>query len=417
MRSFIASIGIMSAMLAATPAQSADITLEFWHYQTANRDVMVEMINDFEKANPDIDVREHFKDNANMVSEIQAAAMAGRQPDIAQVLGRLVVGLTQTTKPVALDETSAGPEIAANIAPNFLAIGSYEGHTYAVPHSFGTPIVYINKDLFQKAGLDPNVAPRDWQQVREFSRVITEKTGSKGLFIAQGGRDVAPQQIMVNAGAKMLTDDFSAASFATQDAIDAMQLVQDMALEDKSISVLSDRENTALFNAGKIGMYVNSVAVYKGVVRDTAGVFELGVGNFPVWKDKPRQVPNSGAALMAFSESDKQKQAAARFIAYMTKPENTNRWAIVSGYLPVSPTAKNAEVIKAQMAADPLWAVAVNQMDDLVSTARWPGSRVVDIQIVLENMMQAVLQGKGKAAELVPAAEKDVTRLISEGSF
>lgn len=34
---------------------------------------MVEMINDFEKANPDIGVREHFKDGTTMVSEIHAA--------------------------------------------------------------------------------------------------------------------------------------------------------------------------------------------------------------------------------------------------------------------------------------------------------------------------------------------------------
>lgn len=34
---------------------------------------MVEMINDFEKANPDIGVREPFKDGTTMVSEIHAA--------------------------------------------------------------------------------------------------------------------------------------------------------------------------------------------------------------------------------------------------------------------------------------------------------------------------------------------------------
>lgn len=413
MRNLIASLSLAAGLLSTTAY--ADVTLEFWHYQTANRDVMIEMIDEFMQENPDITVREHYKENVNMVSEIQAAALAGREPDIGQVLGRLVVGLVETTDPVALDETAGGETLSQNIAANFLAIGSYNGHTYAVPHSFGTPIVYYNKDVFRAAGLDPDQPPRDWHEMRDYARQITEKTDAAGLFISQGGRDVAPQQIMVNAGAKMLADDFSAATFATPGAIEAMQLLQDMARDDKSISILSDRENIALFNAGRIGMYVNSVASYKGVARDTAGVFELGIASYPLWKDLPRRVPNSGAALMVFSKDEARKEAAVRFITHMTSPENTNRWAVVSGYLPVSPTAKDAETIKAQMEADPLWAVAVNQMDDLVSTARWPGSRVVDIQIVLENMMQSLYQGKGTAAELVPAAEAEITRLIDEG--
>ena len=55
---------------------------------------------------------------------------------------------------------------------------------------------------------------------------------------------------------------------------------------------------------------------------------------------------------------------------------------------------------------EPRWRVAVDQMQDTIPTARWPGNRVVEIQIVIENMVQALVQGRGTAAELVPAAER-----------
>jgi hypothetical protein len=52
-------------------------------------------------------------------------------------------------------------------------------------------------------------------------------------------------------------------------------------------------------------------------------------------------------------------------------------------------------------------------MADTIPTARWPGNRVVEIQIVIENMVQALVQGKDKATDLVPKAERDVTAIIT----
>ncbi|MBX3539124.1 MAG: ABC transporter substrate-binding protein [Chelatococcus sp.] len=416
MRRLLAPMAAL-ALFAVGQAQAADpVTINFWHYQTSNREDLTRTIDDFMAKNPDIKVREQFKDNNNLATEVQAAALAGRAPDVAQLLSRLTIGLVMNTKPVALD---SGPDKGAflkNVAPNFLTIGTYQGHPYAVPHSFGTPIVYYNKDLFRAAGLDPQKPPRTWQEMRELARQIKTNTGKHGLFVSTGGRDVGPQQMIVNTGADMLSADFSRATFATPDAIASMQLWQDMAVTDKSLAVFTERENTSLFMAGQIGMMVTSVASFQGAKRSTEGVFELGIGHYPTWNDKPRRVPNSGAALMVFSQDEKRREATFRFLAYLMQPEVSNRWAVESGYLPIAPGAQQAEVIKQAVAKEPRWGVAVAQMDDLVATARWPGSRVVEIQIVLENMVQALWQGKAPASELVPAAEAEISRLIAQGS-
>ncbi len=416
-RSLLSAV-VFAAAAVASPLQAAEpvTTINFWHYQTSNREVLTQTIKDFEAANPDIKVQELFKDLTNLATDIQAARMVDRAPDVAQVLARLTIGMVESSNPVALD---AGPDkgaFLAGIAPNFLATGIYKGHPYAVPQSFGTPILYVNKDIFRAAGLDPEQPPRSWQELREQALQIKQKTGKYALFVSTGGRDVGPQQMIVNAGADMLSEDFRRATFATPDAIAAMQLWQDMAVTDKSLAVFTERENYSLFMAGQVGMMVTSVASFQGAQRSAKGVFDLGVAHYPTWGDKPRRVPNSGSSLMIFSEKPARRDAAFRFLAYMMKPEVTNRWAVESGYLPIAPGAKNAEVVRAYVAQEPRWGVAVAQMDDLVSTARWPGSRVVEIQIVLENMVSALWQGKGKAAVLVPAAEKEITRLIAAGT-
>jgi len=406
----LASVFVSSAAGAADP-----VTINFWHYQTSNREVLTKIIKEFEVANADIRVQELFKDLTNLATEIQAARLVDRAPDVAQVLARLTIGMAESSNPVALDSGSDRGVFLSNIAPNFLATGIYKGRPYAVPQSFGTPLLYINKDIFRSAGLDPEKPPRTWQELREQAVTIKQKTGKYALFVSTGGRDVAPQQMIVNAGANMLSDDFARATFATPDAIAAMQLWQDMAVTDKSLAIFTERENNSLFMAGQLGMMVTSVASFQGVQQSAKGVFDLGIAHYPTWSDKARRVPNSGASLMIFSENPKRREAAFRFIAYMTRPEVTNRWAVESGYLPIAPGAKDAEIVRAYTAKEPRWGVAVAQMDDLVSTARWPGSRVVEIQIVLENLVSALWQGKAPAQVLVPAAEKEITRLILAG--
>jgi transcriptional regulator of acetoin/glycerol metabolism len=94
----------------------------------------------------------------------------------------------------------------------------------------------------------------------------------------------------------------------------------------------------------------------------------------------------------------------------------TNPWAVESGYLPLDPRASDSALVRDYLAKEPRWRVAVDQMQDTIPTARWPGNRVVEIQIVIENMVQALVQGRGTAAELVPAAERQVSAIIAQSS-
>lgn len=404
-------------MFASAPALAADpVSITFWHYQTANKDDLVAQIDAFMAENPDIRVVEQYKDNNTMAAEIQAATLAGRAPDVGQVLSRLTIGLVRNANPTPLDSGEDGGAFLENILPNFLEIGTYEGRPYLAPHSFGLPVVYVNRDIFREAGLDPDQPPATWQDVREAARTITQNTGKIGFYVSTGGRDVAPQQMMVNAGADMLSPDFTRATFATPDAIAAMQLWADMVHEDGSMSTLTERENTSLFLGGQVGMMVQSVASFQGARRAAEGVFDLGVAPYPRWGDKPQRLANSGAGLMIYSQDERRRAAALRFIAWLMQPEVSNRWAVTSGYMPVAPGAQNDPIVTAYLAEEPRWRVAIDQMGALVPTARWPGSRVVEIQIVLENMVEALKQGAGTAAELVPAAEAEITRLIAQGS-
>jgi ABC-type glycerol-3-phosphate transport system substrate-binding protein len=409
-----AALGVGLATLTRPGLAQARTEIGFWHYQTANIPALREVLAGFHEAHPEIRVTDVPKDVGTIATEVQAAALARRPPDVGQILARLTVGLVRNAGAVPLDAGEDRGAFLTKVLPRFREVGVVEGKPYAVPHSFGTPLLYWNKSVFAAAGLDPERAPADWDEVVAMGLRIRERTGHYALFISQSGRDVAQQQMMVNAGATMLAPDLTRATFATPGAIAAMQLWQDMAVTHRIHSTLSEREQTALWLGGQIGMFVGSVASFQGFLRDTAGRFEFGVGHYPLWKDLPRRVPNSGSALMIFAQNPQRRAAAFKLLAYMMRPEVTSRWSWTSGYLPLAPDPLEDASLRAYLEREPRWRIPVAQMQDTVITARWPGNRVVEIQIVLENMVQALMQGSGPAATLVPRAEAEITRLIAE---
>lgn len=410
-RSVVAGLGAATLAAPVVRAQ-APVTVTLWHYQTGNREALRAELDRFQAANPTIRVTDVLKNNETMATEIQAAALANRAPDIGQVLGRLVVGMIRGAGAQPLDGIPEGDALMRHILPNFLAIGRYRGRVYAVPHSFGTPIIYVNRDLFREAGLDPDRPPATWADMRVMAKQITERTRKIGLYVAQGGRDVAAQQMMTNTGADMMNAELTRATFSTPETIEAMQLWQDMAQADRSYGLLTERELGALFMGGQIGMTIQSVATFQEAQRNAQGKWDLGTAPYPRWKALPRRVANSGSTMLVFSRDATRRAAAMKVLAYLMTPDTTNRWAVDSGYLPLDPNAGTSAVVRDYLVREPRWRVAVDQMADTIPTARWPGNRVVEIQIVIENMVQTLVQGRGRAADLVPAAERAVTAIL-----
>ncbi|NKF33715.1 extracellular solute-binding protein, partial [Pseudomonas sp. BGM005] len=56
------------------------------------------------------------------------------------------------------------------------------GNVLSLPFNSSTPIMYYNKDVFKKAGLDPEAPPKTWADVEAFSRTIIKSGAAKCGF-------------------------------------------------------------------------------------------------------------------------------------------------------------------------------------------------------------------------------------------
>jgi multiple sugar transport system substrate-binding protein len=58
------------------------------------------------------------------------------------------------------------------LAPAHIKLGTYQGKKYAIPHTIDLSVIFWNKDLYAKAGLDPEKGPTTLKELAEHAKKI-----------------------------------------------------------------------------------------------------------------------------------------------------------------------------------------------------------------------------------------------------
>src|SRR6185369_15930656 len=103
--------------------------------------------------------------NDNYLTKVGVAAGSNSLPDI--LASDVVYTPNYTTQGLFQDITS---ELKAlpyfdSIAKSHIDVASLNGKIYAVPHKLDSSVLFYNKDLFKKAGLDPNTPPKNFADI------------------------------------------------------------------------------------------------------------------------------------------------------------------------------------------------------------------------------------------------------------
>ena len=159
--------GTMLAAIAVTLGSAhADTTLTVWDWKSGDpttQPYYEAVKKDFEAAHPGVTVKYVMQPHDQYYTLLGTAISAGQGPDVV-----LVHGGSQTKERTAallkLDDKIA--DIKGRIAGWDEFTGA-DGGAYAVPISIQGFAVYYNKDLWQKAGLDPAKAPQNWAELKD----------------------------------------------------------------------------------------------------------------------------------------------------------------------------------------------------------------------------------------------------------
>jgi multiple sugar transport system substrate-binding protein len=173
---------IVAGGLSAAAALSAD--LQMWERSGANAGMVDQLVAMWNEKNPDRKINLTYIPHAEMVAKLAQAIASGDVPDL---MGMDLIYAPQFEKAGQLedltDRIGSWPELKTASAGH-MTVATWEGRLYGVPLYADVSALFYSKDLFEKAGLDPNKPPTSLAELRDYADKITALGGDvKGYFL------------------------------------------------------------------------------------------------------------------------------------------------------------------------------------------------------------------------------------------
>lgn len=255
--SAVVALSIATAMLLPAAAQAE--TLSIWA-RASSSNAAQHMVDLWNATHDDKIELTTIPDN-QMVTKLATSVQAGDVPDLISfdlifmpdfMRAGFLVDLT--------DELSADPN-QAKVAQAFRDLATYEGRLYGTGFTPDVSILLYNKDLFRKAGLDPESPPKTIAQLEEYATKIRESDPNVyGYYFSGscGGCNIFTQAPMMWAsGAKLLpasADDTPMDGTGVREVLQMLQNMWNNGVIPESAEADTGANFQATFETGVIGM-------------------------------------------------------------------------------------------------------------------------------------------------------------------
>ncbi|GCB50430.1 sugar ABC transporter substrate-binding protein [Streptomyces sp. NL15-2K] len=327
----------------------------FWDNNGGVRtDIWKEVIADFEKANPDIEVEYVGIASTEYQSKVDTAIQGGGLPDVGGVGAAMAAGFAAQNALEPLDDrlskSSLNGKLNESMVESLKSAGGGDA-LFSIPTSANNGVLYYRTDLFKKAGLDE---PTTWDKFYEAADKLTNKGKNEFGYTIRGGAGSIAQALDAMYGQSGITSfwDASGEKTTVNDPKNVEALEKYAALY-KKVTPAADLNNdftkmVAQWDSGTIGMLNHNLGSYQDHVK------ALGVEKFrgipqPVGSAGKRvQVSNPVDGLGLF-KSSKNKDAAWKFIEFATSHEENSKFNKSAGQVPANnDAAKDAWISEAE---------------------------------------------------------------------
>lgn len=331
-----ASPGNTSAPSASASGQQT-VTLSFLahsNYEAA----LTKVVENFQKENPNIKVKPEFAPFSQLMESIEIKMGSGSSDtDLLFVDSPLVVNyavkgyLEPLDKLLAADAKSRWVQSAADTV-------TYKGQLMAAPMNNSSQVLFYNKAILQSKGIPlPKQDERlTWEQIVEMAKKLTFNDGKQQVYGFSFDRVDTSFQFLPLAqslGATMVREDGLATDGYTNSpaAIQAFQFYYDLFNTWKVSPKIKQDESLDYFISGKVALFAGLSHNLPKLVE--SGI-DFGVTRFPYFDGKKIATP-TGSWNVGISKFSKNKEAAAKFLTYLTLGKGTETM-LEQGIFPVS---------------------------------------------------------------------------------
>lgn len=282
------------------------------------------------------------------------------------------------------------------------AVDDSAGRLQALPLGLSLPVLFWNKDLFRKAGLDPETPPRTWWEVQNAAGKLFD-VGSKCPVTSSRFAWVHVENLSSQHNEPLVQR-------SSRAAMNSMVNVKHLALLSSWYKSFYFRyygprgEGDEHFLNGECGMLTGESSLY---AEAKARQMSFGVSALPYYDDvygaTPRNTLPDGAGLWFLAGHKKPEyQVMAQFVNFLLKPENQRDWVRATGYLPM--TADAISALKESGGPANLLDAAAKRLSDPKVARVKSGGPLERLHAILNEEADALWSDRKPAKEVLDTA-------------
>ncbi len=405
-----------SSGVAKNAPVGGKITLSLWNGNTGpDGPAMDKVIQAFNASQSKVVVKSVTMPWDSLYQKLLTGATSKGGPDIVALdFSRIPQYASQGLFQPIDDYYAGGAHNTGQLPKTAINASVYNGKNYGVPLTFATTMMYYNKALFTKAGLDPNKPPTTWD---EFAAMVPKLTSTPSgsskpdqyaIALADHATIDMYPPFLWNAGGGIVSSDNKKSELDSAASLKALNFWVDLVKNKQASPIgLSGADADKLFATGKAAIEINGPWATTGYKQ--AGI-DFGV-------TRPFAGPAGSSILadvetMALPAKDNKatKDAAYQFMQYWTSKPSQKTWSEGSGFPPLESD------VGATIKDNPYPGIFGSK--DVVNDSRLllpglqPGSSI--IQDIFYPSLQKALNGQGSVDAVFKAASQQVQAKLDQ---
>ncbi len=358
---------------AANGEGAGRVKIEFWYGLGGHMGEVVEsIIKEFNESQEEVTVvgvpQASYDETKKL---LQAAIASGKVP-------ATVMLNYQTLRPFAERGIMAcmDPLIAAD--PDFhqediiQSLLSYcqidDGKVYGLPVYGTTQVMYYRMDTFEKAGIDPDEAFKNWQNLAEAAeKMAIQENGETTFFgwmpmYGEGNM----KDIAFSNGAEVLSEDGTKVLLNTPEWVEPWEAIRKWIHDDKIMGIHFGGDGWEYWYKTIDDVMQGRAAGYIGSNGDQGDLdFNIVAAHVQPGFNDHDSCPIADPITCGIPEkaSQEQKEAGFKWLSYLTGTHGTAKFGMETGYIPVRKSVTEDAEFKAYLDTHPQALVAMQQAE------------------------------------------------------
>jgi ABC-type glycerol-3-phosphate transport system substrate-binding protein len=411
---FLSGSDTPSGDTGSSSATGGKVTINFMEAMSGGslKGALAHLTTQFEQANPNITVNlEESPDYTTLEKNEKDAISAKKAPTIGQVYEGWAADYARSGVIDPLDSYTGGANGAA-LTSLYSGVRDdlklCDGKTWMWPFNKSVYVNFYNQNMLTAAGQS---VPTTWDQYATAAKAVS-KNGVVGITIDPGGKGAPTPgliwyEILADSYGTPVFDKNGMPQFNSANAVRAMQYLADMK-KAGSLAVGTNYPGETALGAQKGLFDISSVAGYSYESAAVAGRFPMGTSDLPAGPAGPANQMN-GTNIVVFDQaSAAEKQAAWKYMQFLSSAQSQAYWATQTGYLPVTPAALTQ--MSAFLAKNPWMTTAAQALQHSSGTVPvpWADDAQGELAVALTDVLTSGTSPKDALAKAQTDAMSDV---------